>query len=155
MSFNFPGARDRSSTSTEERRRPGGVLIPTIVILGVIVVGFVIFTGFYTDFLWFDSVDKATVFTVQLITKVLLFVVFGGLMTVSLLLVMWWSWKSRPEFRAMTPEQASLDRYREAIDPYRGRLAIGLAIVMGLFAGLAASSEWDTYLQFRNSTDFG
>ncbi|MDO8732774.1 MAG: UPF0182 family protein [Actinomycetota bacterium] len=155
MSFNFPGSRDRSTSPTQERRRRGGVLIPTIVILGVIVVGFVIFTGFYTDLLWFESVDKASVFTVQLVTKVLLFLVFGGFMAVALLLVMWWSWKSRPEFRAMTPEQASLDRYRDAIDPYRGRLAIGLAIVMGLFAGLAASSEWDTYLQFRNSTDFG
>lgn len=155
MSFNFPGARDRSSSPTEERRRRGGVLIPTIVILGVIVVAFVIFTGFYTDLLWFESVDKASVFTTQLVTKALLFAVFGGFMTAVLLLVMWWAWKSRPEFRAMTPEQASLDRYREAVDPYRGRLAIALAVVMGLFAGLAASSEWDTYLQFRNSTDFG
>ena len=131
------------------------MLIPTIVILGLIVVGFVIFTGFYTDLLWFESVDKASVFTTQLFTKVLLFVVFGGFMAVSLFLVMYWSWKTRPEFRVMTPEQASLDRYRDAIDPYRGRIAVGLCIVMGLFAGLAASSEWDTYLEFRNSTDFG
>jgi len=155
VSFNFPGARDRSSSSTEERRRRGGVLLPTIVILGIIVVGFIVFTGFYTDLLWFESVDKASVFTTTLLTRVLLFVVFGGVMAAVLFAVMWWSWRSRPEFRAMTPEQASLDRYRDAIDPYRGRIALALSLLMGLFAGLAASSEWDTFLQWRNSTDFG
>jgi len=155
VAFNFPGARDRSTPSEGNERRRGGVLLPTIIILGVIVVGFVMFTGFYTDWLWFDSVDKAEVFTTTLITRIGLFLVFGALMSTVLFLVMWWAYRSRPEFRGMTPEQASLERYREAIDPYRGRLAIGLSVIMGLFAGVAASGEWDTFLQWRNATDFG
>ncbi|MDD2857209.1 MAG: UPF0182 family protein, partial [Candidatus Nanopelagicales bacterium] len=95
------------------------------------------------------------VFTTQLLVKAGLFVVFGALMSVSIFLFMWWAYRTRPEFRGMTPEQASLDRYREAIEPYRGRLALGLCIVLGLFAGVAAAGEWDTFLLWRNATDFG
>lgn len=50
----------------------GRVLLPTIIVLAVIVIGFVIFTGFYTDWLWFDSVGETEVFTVTLPTLSLL-----------------------------------------------------------------------------------
>ena len=154
MAFNFPGGSAPSSSS-EGGQRKRGALFPTIIILGVLVVAFVIFTGFYTDFLWFDSLTKSSVFTTQIYTKVALFAVFTLVMALVVFVVMWWAWKTRPEFRGMTPEQASLERYRDAIEPFRTRLAIGIAIVLGLFAGFAASAEWDAFLMWRNATDFG
>ena len=48
-----------------ERRR-GGVLLPTIGVLAAIVVSFVLFTGFYTDWLWFTSVDKPQVYMISI-----------------------------------------------------------------------------------------
>jgi uncharacterized protein len=152
VTFEMPNMGKAGSTATQRR---GGVLLPTLIVLGVIVLSFVLFTGFYTDWLWFQSVDKTSVFTTSLLTRTAMFAIFGILMAVVLWLVMWWSWKSRPEYRGLTPEQASLERYRITIEPYRAKLAVGIAVVMGLFAGLTASAEWGTFQVWRNSTPFG
>lgn len=141
------------SGSTAVRRR-GGVLLPTIIVLGVLVLGFILFTGFYTDYLWFESVEKTSIFTTSLLTRGAMFVLFGLVMAVVLWLVMWWSWKSRPEYRGLTPEQASLERYRITIEPFRAKLAIGISVIMGLFTGLTAAGEWGTFQVWRNSTPF-
>jgi uncharacterized membrane protein (UPF0182 family) len=140
------------STSTARR---GGVLLPTLIVLGAIVLSFVLFTGFYTDWLWFESVDKTVVFSTSLLTRSLMFLIFGAIMTIVIWFVMWWAWKTRPEYRGLTQEQASLERYRVTIEPFRAKLGIGIALVLGLFTGLAASSEWGTFQVWRNATPFG
>ena len=66
------------------------------------------FAEFYTDWLWFDSVEKSEVFTTQLLVKAGLFVVFGALMSVSIFLFMWWAYRTRPEFRGITEANAVL-----------------------------------------------
>jgi uncharacterized membrane protein (UPF0182 family) len=137
------------------RERRGGVLLPTLIILGVVVLAFVLFTGFYTDWLWFQSVDKTEVFTTTLITRTAMFLGFGALMFAVVVLIMWWAWRTRPTFRGMTPEQASLERYRISIEAFRVKFMFIIAGVLGLLAGLAASSEWGTYLLWKNATSFG
>ena len=149
----MPGQTTPGGMSAGPRR--GGVLLPTIVILGALVLGFVLFTGFYTDWLWFTSVEMTEVFTTSLITRSIMFAAFGVVMAAGLLVTMWWAWRTRPTFRGMTPEQASLERYRVTLDPYRARIAGVLALVIGGLAGLTASSEWGSYLMWRNATAFG
>ena len=142
-----------SLAETAPRRR--SVLIPTIIVLAVLVGGFVVFTGYYTDWLWYQSVDKAEVFTTSILTRLLLFGVFGAFLGLMVGVAMWIAWRTRPTFQAMTPEQASLERYRMAIDPYRRRVTIVLSVVVGFIGGLTASGEWGTYLLWRNATPFG
>ena len=55
----------------------------------------------------------------------------------------------------MSPEQASLERYRVALDPLRRLAMIGLPLIIGLLAGVSATSEWKDWLLFRNGTSFG
>ncbi|NDH14984.1 MAG: UPF0182 family protein, partial [Actinobacteria bacterium] len=152
MTFNFPAGG--ASPEAPERRR-GGVLLPTIGVLAAIVVSFVLFTGFYTDWLWFTSVDKPQVYTISILTRGLLFLAFGIVMALVVLFATWIAYRTRPAFAGTTPEQASLERYREAIEPFKGRLLLGLTVVLGLFSGLAASGEWGRFLQWRNATPFG
>ena len=152
MTFNFPSGGLGSGTS--ERRR-GGVLLPTIGVLAALLVSFVLFTGFYTDWLWFTSVDKPQVYTIAVVTRGILFATFGVFLALVVLLALFVAYRTRPAFAGTTPEQASLERYREAVQPYRGRIALALTIVFGLFGGLAAAGEWGRYLQWRNSTPFG
>ena len=142
-------------TVVEDAPRRRGVLLPTIIILALLVGGFVIFSGYYTDWLWFDSVDKTEVFTTSIITRAVLFVVFGTIMGLAVGLSMWIAWRTRPTFRGMTPEQASLERYRVALEPYRRRLTLLVSIGLGFITGLTAAAEWGTYLLWRNSTPFG
>jgi uncharacterized membrane protein (UPF0182 family) len=147
------GSGSPAGQQVAERR--GGVLLPTIIVLGAIVLAFVLFTGFYTDWLWFVSVEKTSVFTTSLLTRAAMFAIFGIVMGAVLWLMIFWAYKSRPEYRGLTQEQASLERYRVTIEPYKGRLAAGIAIAMGLFTGLTASAEWGTFQVWRNSTPFG
>ena len=66
---------DQRSAEAPPRRR--GVLLPTIIVLGLLVVTWIVFTAFYTDWLWFSSVDQTQVFSTSLLTRAALFVVFG------------------------------------------------------------------------------
>ena len=152
MTFNFPTGGVGSESA--ERRR-GGVLLPTIGVLAALLVSFVLFTGFYTDWLWFTSVDKPQVYTIAIVTRGILFAAFGLLLALVVLVSLFIAYRTRPAFAGTTPEQASLERYREAVEPYRGRIALGLTVIFGLFGGLAAAGEWGRFLQWRNSTPFG
>ena len=137
-----------------EPRRKGGVLLPTIIVLTVIVIAFVIFTGFYTEFMWFDSVGKTQVFSIALFTRMGMFAALFVAMAIVSSLAMWIAFRTRPEFVGATPEQASLERYRIGIEPYRRWIALAIVLILSFFAGLAGSGEYGTYLLWKNSTPF-
>ena len=149
------GPSGPGGAAVDEAPRRRGVLLPTIIVLALLVGAFVIFAGYYTDWLWFVSVDKTAVFTTSIVTRAVMFVVFGTLMGLAVGLSMWIAWRTRPTFRGMTPEQASLERYRIAIEPYRRRFTLLISIGLGFVTGLTAAAEWGTYLLWRNSTPFG
>jgi uncharacterized membrane protein (UPF0182 family) len=146
------GRGGRSAADTPARRNRA--LIWTVVILGLIALSFTMFSGFYTDLLWYQSVDASGVFTTQLTTRIGLLVVFGGLMAIVVGVNMWIAYRVRPVFRLMSPEQASLERYRMALDPLRRVALIGIPLLLGLLAGVSATAEWKDWLLFRNSTPF-
>jgi uncharacterized membrane protein (UPF0182 family) len=151
----MPGMGGQSQMPVDQAPRRRSVLIPTIIVLAILVGGFVVFTGYYTDWLWYQSVDKTEVFTTSIVTRLVMFAGFGTLMALFVGGAMWIAWRTRPTMASLTPEQASLERYRVAIDPYRRRLTILFAAAVGFIAGLTASGEWGTYLLWRNSTPFG
>ena len=143
---------------TRLRPRPSGrnrALLPTLVILGALLVLFVAFTGYYTEWLWYRSLGFSSVFTKQLTTRVLLFGFFGLLMAAALCFTMWLAHRLRPAFRGMTQEQQNLERYRVSLDPVRRRVVIGVSVVFGLLAGGTAAGQWRNYLLFANSQPFG
>jgi uncharacterized membrane protein (UPF0182 family) len=144
-----------SPTSVAAAPRRGRVLLPTIIILGAIVLGFVIFTGFYTDWLWYDSVGEPEVYSITLFTRLILFASFGLTMAVVLGGTMWLAYRTRPRVPPLTQEQAGLERYRMTLNPFRVLITVAIAGVVGLLAGLSASAEWATFLSWRNATDFG
>jgi uncharacterized membrane protein (UPF0182 family) len=136
-------------------RRRGRVLLPTLLILGALLIAFSIFTGFYTDLLWYQSVGFTRVFRTTLAAKSLLFFVFGTLFAVAIAVNFVVAYRTRPTYQALIPGQAELDRYRTALDPYRRIVVIAICALLGLIAGSSASGAWRTYLQWRNGTDFG
>ncbi|MDA9017547.1 UPF0182 family protein, partial [Actinomycetota bacterium] len=85
-------------------KRPGGVLLPTLLILVGVVVAFVIFTGFYTEFMWFDSVEKTQVFTISLVTRAIMFGIMFAIMFVVSSLSLFIAFRTRPSYVGATPE---------------------------------------------------
>ncbi len=135
-------------------RRPRPLLL-TLLVIGVLVVGFSVFSGIYTDKLWFTSIGYSAVFTKLIWTRVLLFAVFGLVMAAIVGINLYLAFRLRPMFRPHSPEQANLERYREVITPLRRPLIAGVAIVFGVFAGVSAAGKWRTFLLWSNSEEFG
>ena len=146
-------AMGRSAPRPPSRRTR--VLLPTLIIIGVLLVAFGIFTSFWTERLWFRAEGYGDVFATQLATRALLFVVFALIMGLAVGLNAYVAYRLRPMHRVSSVEQQSLDRYRDAIDPVRRWVVIGASVLFGLLAGGSASAQWETFLQWRNSTPFG
>ncbi|GGY35077.1 UPF0182 protein [Streptomyces xanthochromogenes] len=127
----------------------------TLGILAVLAMAFVMFAGFWTDWLWYRSVHYSSVFTTQLWTKIGLFLVFGLLMAFAVGLNIWLAHRLRPPLSAMSLEQQSLDRYRMGIAPYKKWMLLGITALIGLIAGASASGQWRTWLMWVNGVPFG
>ncbi|RII16109.1 hypothetical protein DSC45_16100 [Streptomyces sp. YIM 130001] len=126
----------------------------TLGVLAVLAMAFVMFAGFWTDWLWYRSVDYSSVFTTTLWTKIGLFFVFGLLMAAAVGVNIWLAHRLRPPLSAMSMEQQSLDRYRMGIAPYKKWILIGITALVGLIAGASASGQWRTWLMWINGVPF-
>ena len=145
-----PGRVPRLSLS-----RRGRVLVPTLIILVVLGVAFALFSSLYTELLWFRSVGFSGVFSRRLAVHIGLFVVFGLVFGASVAGNALLAYRLRPAYIPGSAEQQSLDRYRMGIDPLRRLIVVALGVVLGILAGLSASSQWKTYLLWRNGSSFG
>ncbi|MFD3561034.1 UPF0182 family protein [Streptomyces sp. NPDC058686] len=151
---------DRGGGPTGPRMRVGRPsrrvrsLLMTLGVLAVLGMAFVMFAGFWTDWLWYRSVDYSSVFTTTLWTKIGLFFVFGLLMAIAVGLNVWLAHRLRPPLSAMSMEQQSLDRYRMSIAPYKKWLLLGITALVGLIAGASAATQWRTWLMWVNGVPF-
>jgi uncharacterized membrane protein (UPF0182 family) len=100
-------------------------------------------------------VGNSSVFTRELFTKALLFLVFGLFVAAAVSLNFVVAYRSRPAYQALIPGQQELDRYRMAIEPFRRYVVLAIVALLGLISGSTAAGEWRTYLQWRNGSDFG
>ncbi|MGW4028027.1 UPF0182 family membrane protein [Streptomyces sp. NPDC004838] len=129
-------------------------LLMTLGVLAVLAMAFVMFAGFWTDWLWYRSVQYSSVFTTTLWTKIGLFAVFGLLMATAVGVNIWLAHRLRPPLSAMSLEQQSLDRYRMGIAPFKKWVLLAITALVGLIAGASATGQWKTWLQWVNSTSF-
>jgi uncharacterized membrane protein (UPF0182 family) len=124
-----------------------------IVAIGVVAVLFALTTlsGFFVDVLWFREVGFSSVFWTILRAKVLLGLLFGllffALLYANLLIVR----IITPRFRALTPDQEVIERYRLAFEPYTWWLLPLIAAVIAAFVGFGVTTQWRTFLLWRNS----
>ncbi|WP_327722596.1 UPF0182 family protein [Streptomyces sp. NBC_00490] len=152
---------DRGGGPTGPRIRVGRpsrrvrTLLMTLGVLAVLGMAFTMFAGFWTDWLWYRSVNYSSVFTTTLWTKIGLFFVFGLLMALAVGFNIWLAHRLRPPLSAMSMEQQNLDRYRMGIAPYKKWLLLGITALVGLIAGASASSQWRTWLMWVNGVSFG
>jgi uncharacterized protein len=135
--------------------RRNGPLAPTLAVLAIIIIAIAIASQIWTEVLWFDSVGFTTVFWVELTTKIGLFVVCAlitAAIVASSLLI---GYRTRPVYPPISPEQQNLDHYRELLEPLRRLTTLVAPAVLGIFAGSAGASQWQTYLLWANRVPFG
>ncbi|MEU6717674.1 UPF0182 family protein [Nonomuraea sp. NPDC046802] len=136
-------------------RRPR-LLLPVAIALVAIVAAFFLFSGIYTDYLWFDSTNFTSVFTGVLLTKIVLFLVGAVLMVGIAGGNMLLAFRMRPMFGpAMFGGGSGADRYRLALDPHRKLIFIVGMGLLALFSGSSFAGQWETWLKFINGVPFG
>lgn len=129
-------------------------MITTIAI--AVVIAIVLFSAqFWTEYLWFDQTGFRNILLTQWGTRAALFVLGFAIMAALVYTSLQLAYSKRPIYAPSTPEQATLDQYREAIEPIRKVLTFGIPVVIGFFAGLAAQAQWSTVQLALNSVAFG
>lgn len=127
----------------------------TLVVLAVLVLLLVLASQFWTEVLWFRQLGFERVLWTEWITKILLFVLGFAVMALGVWGSIQLAYRSRPVYAPSTPEQTTLDQYREAIEPLRKVVTVGLPILLGLFAGASAAAAWKTVQLALHRQTFG
>ncbi|GAA3075822.1 MULTISPECIES: UPF0182 family protein [Actinomycetes] len=134
-------------------RRPSALTL-TIIIIAVLIGAFVISSGFYAEIMWYNQVGYSEVFWVERLSRLGIFLagflVMGALVWLSLFL----AFRSRPQTLDRQMNE-SIQRYQNTLTSMRRLLMIGLPVLMGFFAGTAASGAWEEVLLFFNQEPFG
>src|SRR5215813_226128 len=126
-------------------------LVLRLAILIFLVIAALQSISFYVESLWYGSLGFESVYWYRLRTQSLVFLAFGSVTAI----VLW------TIFRLVTPPPGSTRRPflqfgQEAIiiptTDTLTRLAKPVAIILGVFFGLAFSSDWSTFALFLNHT---
>lgn len=144
---------DARSSGGAGSRRPGALLL-TLIILGVLVALFVLFTMVYTEVLWFNHLGYQQVFWTEYTTKAILFVAAGLVMAAITWLALHLAYKYRPKNLAGQLRR-NVEQYQKQLEPIRRLVFIGAPILIGFFAGTAAMNGWEQVLLFFNQVPYG
>ena len=112
-------------------------------------------SGYYVDWLWFNSVDFTSVWSTVLTTKIELFILVGAITSFVISLNIYIAYKRRPLYVPSSIEISGLERLRAQIEPIRRWVFLAVVLVLTYFAGTSGMVFWREWLLFRNSTDFG
>ena len=131
-----------TQTAAPARRRRAALAI-TLGVVVVLLIGFFLFAGLYTDVLWFGQLGFQSVLFTEWLTISVLFVIGFVGMAVPVALTIQLAHRLRPVYAKLT---AQLDRYQQVIEPLRRVVMIGLPALIGVFAGVSAAARWQPIL---------
>jgi len=134
-----------------------GRVIAVVVVVAVIILAASLqgIAGFYTDYLWFDALDRVAVWRQILGAKIVLTLIFGGIFFVLLWLNLFLADRGAPAFRPAGPEEEMLARYHDVVAGRAGLLRVGVSVLFALIASAGVAGRWEDWLLFTNRQDFG
>ena len=130
-------------------------ILIVIVALIILVASLRGLAGFWTDYLWFQSVGFTSVFRGVLLTKLLLALVFIGLFFAMMLGNLLIADRFAPEDVDPAQANALVVRYRDYVFPRARWVRVGVSVVFALLAGWGASREWNNWDLFHYHVSFG
>ncbi|RZS65796.1 hypothetical protein EV187_1498 [Agromyces ramosus] len=142
------------SAQTQEPRIPRrrAPIAITIGVVALLIIAFFVFVGLYADVLWFDQLGFLNVLTTEWIARLVLFLIGFLAMAVPVWASIQIAYRTRPVYAKLNSQ---LDRYQEVFEPLRRLAMYGIPVVLGIFAGVSASSRWELTLTWLNRTPFG
>lgn len=109
----------------------------------------------YTDFLWFDDLERTSVWSGVLGAQILLSVVFVAIFFVLAWVNLVIADRIAPALRPPGPEEELLVRWHDSVGRRTGAIRFVIAGFFALVAGAGAAAEWNEWILFNNPIDFG
>ena len=110
--------------------------------------------SFYTEYLWFQSLNLDSVFRTALEAKFTLTLI-GGLVFFALC---WGNLtiaeRIAPAFRPSSGDDDLIERYHEIVGRRAGAVRLAMAGFLAVMVGLSLGSSWNEWILFRNRVDF-
>ncbi len=111
--------------------------------------------SFYTDYLWFQSLDLQSVwktvlgakFSLTLIGGLVFFLLCAGNLAIAERLA--------PAFRPSSGDDDLIERYHELVGERTGLVRFSVSIILALMVGASLGSSWNEWVLFTNAVDFG
>jgi hypothetical protein len=136
-------------------RRRRRWIIAALIVVVVLFASLRTFAVFYTDALWFSSVNLHSVWAKLFEIKAGLMLTFAAIFAVLLLASLIVAERLAPKGPSLDAEDEFVRRYQEVIGPYSRWLRIGVVVVLSLIVGSQAIGQWNNWILFRHSTKFG
>ncbi len=125
----------------------GGLLVLVLSLRGI--------ARFYTDYLWFDSLDRTDVWARVLLAKIALFVIFAAAFFLLMLINLMIADRLAPSVRPPGPEEDMLSRVHELVSGRPRLVRVVVALLFSLLAASGVSNQWEQWLLFVNRRSFG
>lgn len=151
----MPQPRRPRRPRTDGSNRGRTILIVAAIALFFLITSLRGIAGFYTDYLWFDSLGYDGVWSGVLGAKISLAVIFVAAFFVICWVNLYIADRLAPKFPPAGPEQEALDRFRDAIGDRTGLFRAAVAFLLALLMGVGMSQEWRSWLLFTNGGEWG
>jgi uncharacterized membrane protein (UPF0182 family) len=132
-----------------------GVAGIALFILLLVIISFRQAIALYVDWLWFDEVGYAQVFTRTLSYKFILALLAGAFLFALIYINVRAAAKPPRGVRFLDSDNVIELPSLDLIDPALKRLLLPGALLLALFAAPQAASAWESFLLFFNSVPFG
>ncbi|HTI75962.1 MAG TPA: UPF0182 family protein [Mycobacterium sp.] len=109
----------------------------------------------YVDWLWFGELGYRSVFTTQLLTRIVVGLVAGVLMGLIVFGALALAYRTRPVFVPTTGPNDPVARYRTAVMTRLRLIGIGVPVLVGAFTGFLVQTYWDRVQLFIHGGSFG
>ncbi len=138
--------------------RSSRIRIFVAIAVGLLLVLFLSASGvarLYTDWLWFDSLERGSVWTTIVGTQFTLAVGFSVIFFMILWVNLYLADRFAPSMRPESPEEDLIERYHQIVGSHVGKIRVGISALFALVAGGNTAAQWQTWLLFINGGDFG
>ncbi len=142
-----------AATRTTSHRGRRWIIVAVVLVI-VLFASLHTFAVFYTDALWFSSLNLHSVWVRLFEVKAGLMLVFSAIFAVLLLVSLIVAERMAPKGPSMDAEDEFVKRYREVIGPYARWLRAAVVVGLSLIIGSQALGQWQNWLLYRNSTPF-
>ncbi|OFP61952.1 hypothetical protein HMPREF2978_02270 [Corynebacterium sp. HMSC074C01] len=136
-------------------KRPPKFLSWVVAIIAVLLFIGPMLVGFYTDWKWFGAIEFRGVFTKTLITRIVLFVLFGLVAAAVTYVAGLIVWRGRGDSMDMADFNSPVYQYRKSIESTMSVFLKVIPVLVGVVSGLLGQANWRTVMLFLNSHDFG